>query len=78
LDKKRIKLKREELSGARRSKYRYGALAAKRPRPGRWDSATTIQHSDGSRRQRWQPPTEMAVADRDDNGRQRMAEYLRI
>jgi hypothetical protein len=41
LDKKRTKLRREEVSGARRTKYRCGALAAKRPRPGRWDSATT-------------------------------------
>jgi hypothetical protein len=41
LDKKRTKLRREKVSGARRSKYRCGALAAKRPRPDRWDSATT-------------------------------------
>jgi hypothetical protein len=45
LDKKRTKLRREELSGARRSKYRCGAPAAKWPRLGRWDSATTDRKS---------------------------------
>jgi hypothetical protein len=45
LNKKRTKLRREEVSGARRSKYRCGALGRKAAALTRRDSATTERGS---------------------------------